>query len=83
MLHMLQVAKTRSCKPYSKSGMARINVTFRKFKQLWEKRAPNCRCNRQAAMRTYINKQGKVKYCYKCDNSQGPDCKFWQHLFVP
>ena len=75
--------KTKACKPHPGSGAARVNITFRRLKPEWAARAPNCHCNRQSVMRSRVGSAGKVGYHYKCDNSQGPECGFWQTIAVP
>ena len=75
-----QVPKTKSAKPHQLSGTARLNITFRRLKPDWAARAPSCHCNRQSVMRCRVGRLGKVAYHYKCDNSQGPECGFWQNI---
>lgn len=62
------------------SGSGRLNLTFRMLKPEWVKRVPLCRCGKGAIMkaRVGVESDGRTKYYYSCDTTQGPPCGYFQ-----
>lgn len=81
---LLQVPKTKTVAQHPVAGTSRINLTFRRLKQEWANKAPQCRCNVKAVMKASLpsSSAAQQRYYYTCDNTQGPGCGYFQWAAV-
>ena len=49
----MQVPRSKSVRPHPISGMARINLTFRRLDLQSAARAPSCKCGQKAVLKVY------------------------------
>ena len=51
----MQVPRSKSVKPHPVSGMARINLTFRRLDPESAARAPRCKCGQKAVLKVLVS----------------------------
>eukprot|EP00743_Colponemidia_sp_Colp-15_P014695 GILK01017475.1.p1 GENE.GILK01017475.1~~GILK01017475.1.p1 ORF type:complete len:372 (-),score=34.72 GILK01017475.1:68-1081(-) len=72
------IVKDKRVAPHCISGLARLNFTFRHYKQEYVDRTPQCLCQKAAVLRCVL-KQGvnKNRYFYHCAGDEGSSCNFF------
>ena len=76
--------RSKRVAPHPVSGLARVNLTFRRLDPASAARAPLCRCGHRAMLKASLTRRpkqapagGRHAYYYACDNTKG-SCGFWQ-----
>lgn len=81
-----EILKTKNVAQHHIACRQRINLTFRRLKQEWADKAPNCRCGQKAVMKASLPSSSssyeQQRYYYGCDNTQGPGCGYFKWTSV-
>ncbi len=81
---VLQVPRSKTVASHPVSGLARVNVTFRRLKAQWAEQAPMCKCGVRSILKAAYRKAGQQgnpqRYYFACDNTKTDGCGFRKWL---